>query len=135
MIAMYVPYVSQWDDNAKLSRGDCGIVAACMCALWKGIKTTPDEMITKAKAEAPKKDGQVVEELNKRLLETDELSARPIRRAGGGGGGGGAGGGRQLNEEEVRLIHKARKIRRTIEKFSKINLGLLTDIRIVSDEF
>ena len=34
--------------RAKLSRGDCGIVAACMCALWKGIKTTPDEMIHKA---------------------------------------------------------------------------------------
>ena len=45
MIAMKVPYVSQWDATAKLSRGDCGIVAACMVALWKGIKTTPDEML------------------------------------------------------------------------------------------
>jgi hypothetical protein len=48
VIAMYVPYVSQWDDTAKLSRGDCGIVAACMCALWKGINTSPDQMIQKA---------------------------------------------------------------------------------------
>jgi len=48
MIAMRVPYVSQWDDTAKLSRGDCGIVAACMVAQWKGITTTPDEMLTKA---------------------------------------------------------------------------------------
>lgn len=48
MIAMKVPYVSQWDSTAKLSRGDCGIVAACMIALWKGAKTTPDEMLRKA---------------------------------------------------------------------------------------
>jgi hypothetical protein len=45
MIAMKVPYVSQWDETARYSRGDCGIVAACMCALWRGIKTTPDEML------------------------------------------------------------------------------------------
>ncbi|MEP7293496.1 MAG: C39 family peptidase, partial [Chloroflexota bacterium] len=45
MIAMKVPYISQWDATAKLSRGDCGIVAACMCAQWKGIRTTPDEML------------------------------------------------------------------------------------------
>ncbi len=49
MFAMHVPYVSQWDATAHLSRGDCGIVAACMCALWKGVKTTPDEMLLKAK--------------------------------------------------------------------------------------
>ncbi len=45
---MNVPYVSQWDDTARYSRGDCGIVSACMCALWLGIETTPDEMLTKA---------------------------------------------------------------------------------------
>lgn len=43
-----VPYISQWDDTAHLARGDCGIVAACMIALARGIKTTPDEMIRKA---------------------------------------------------------------------------------------
>jgi uncharacterized protein YvpB len=48
MIAMKVPYVSQWDATAKLSRGDCGIVAACMIAQWKGAKTTPDDMLRRA---------------------------------------------------------------------------------------
>lgn len=43
-----VPYVSQWDATAKLSRGDCGIVSACMIALWKGTDTTPDAMLKKA---------------------------------------------------------------------------------------
>lgn len=46
---MDVPYVSQWDDTAHYSRGDCGIVAACMCARWLGIQTTPDEMLELAK--------------------------------------------------------------------------------------
>jgi hypothetical protein len=45
---MNVPYISQWDDTAHLSRGDCGIVAACMVARWMGIHTTPDEMIVKS---------------------------------------------------------------------------------------
>lgn len=49
MIAMKVPYVSQWDETARLSRGDCGIVAACMIALWRGIQTTPDDMLRQAK--------------------------------------------------------------------------------------
>jgi hypothetical protein len=49
MIAMKVPYISQWDATAKLSRGDCGIVAACMIAQWKGIKTTPDDMLRRGK--------------------------------------------------------------------------------------
>lgn len=48
MFVMQVPYVSQWDDTARFSRGDCGIVAACMCAQWMGIQTTPDEMISRA---------------------------------------------------------------------------------------
>jgi hypothetical protein len=48
MIAMQVPYVSQWDETARLSRGDCGIVAACMIALWRGIQTTPDQMLKEA---------------------------------------------------------------------------------------
>ncbi|MFN8452726.1 MAG: hypothetical protein U0521_29990 [Anaerolineae bacterium] len=49
MIAMQVPYISQWDDTAKLARGDCGIVAACMIAQWRGIQTTPDQMLREAK--------------------------------------------------------------------------------------
>ncbi|HVU13731.1 MAG TPA: C39 family peptidase [Phototrophicaceae bacterium] len=47
-VKLNVPYVSQWDPTAHLSRGDCGIVAACMIALWLGIKATPDEMLQKA---------------------------------------------------------------------------------------
>lgn len=43
-----VPYISQWDADAHLSRGDCGIVAACMVARWKGIDTTPDAMLQRA---------------------------------------------------------------------------------------
>ncbi len=49
MIAMQIPYVSQWDETAHLARGDCGIVAACMIALWRGIQTTPDQMLKEAK--------------------------------------------------------------------------------------
>lgn len=45
---MQVPYISQWDPTAVLSRGDCGVVAACMVALWKGIETTPDAMLKRA---------------------------------------------------------------------------------------
>ncbi len=48
MIAINVPYVSQWDETAHLSRGDCGIVAACMVAQWMGIQTTPDAMLQQA---------------------------------------------------------------------------------------
>lgn len=44
-----VPYISQWDASAHLSRGDCGIVAACMVAQWKNIDTTPDAMLRAAK--------------------------------------------------------------------------------------
>ena len=43
-----VPFISQWDATARLSRGDCGIVSACMIALWKGTDTTPDAMLKKA---------------------------------------------------------------------------------------
>jgi hypothetical protein len=43
-----VPYISQWDSDAHLSRGDCGIVAAAMVAQWKGIDTTPDAMLRMA---------------------------------------------------------------------------------------
>lgn len=46
---MHVPYISQWDTTAKLSRGDCGIVSACMIAQWAGIDTTPDAMLLKSK--------------------------------------------------------------------------------------
>lgn len=45
---MQIPYVSQWDADAKLSRGDCGIVSACMIAQWKGIDITPDAMLQRA---------------------------------------------------------------------------------------
>lgn len=45
---MQIPYLSQWDSTARLSRGDCGIVSACMVALWKGIETTPDAMLQRA---------------------------------------------------------------------------------------
>lgn len=44
-----VPYLSQWDADARQSRGDCGIVSACMIARWKGIDTTPDAMLLNAK--------------------------------------------------------------------------------------
>lgn len=43
-----VPYNSQWDADAHYSKGDCGIVAACMVARWKGITTTPDAMLQRA---------------------------------------------------------------------------------------
>lgn len=43
-----VPYRSQWDADAVLSRGDCGIVAACMIANWRGVDTTPDGMLRAA---------------------------------------------------------------------------------------
>lgn len=43
-----VPFLSQWDKTAVLSRGDCGIVSACMIALWKGIEITPDAMLRRA---------------------------------------------------------------------------------------
>lgn len=43
-----VPFISQWDTTAHLSRGDCGVVAACMVALWMGIATTPDQMLQQA---------------------------------------------------------------------------------------
>ena len=40
-----VPYISQWDADAHLARGDCGIVSACMIARWLGIETSPDAML------------------------------------------------------------------------------------------
>lgn len=43
-----VPYNSQWDADAHYSKGDCGIVAACMVARWKGVLTTPDGMLLRA---------------------------------------------------------------------------------------
>lgn len=43
-----VPFLSQWDDDAHYSRGDCGVVSACMIARWKGIATTPDGMLLRA---------------------------------------------------------------------------------------
>lgn len=43
-----VPYKSQWDDDAKTSRGDCGIVAAAMICGWAGVNTSPDELIRQA---------------------------------------------------------------------------------------
>lgn len=43
-----VPYNSQWDDDAHYSKGDCGIVSACMVARWRNILTTPDGMLLRA---------------------------------------------------------------------------------------
>lgn len=43
-----VPYRSQWDADAVLSKGDCGIVSACMVANWQGADVTPDGMLRKA---------------------------------------------------------------------------------------
>lgn len=43
-----VPYASQWDADAHLARGDCGIVCASMLARWRGIKTSSDAMLDKA---------------------------------------------------------------------------------------
>lgn len=40
-----VPYNSQWDSDAKLSRGDCGVVALAMIARWLGKNVTPDGII------------------------------------------------------------------------------------------
>jgi uncharacterized protein YvpB len=43
-----VPYRSQWDADAQLSTGDCGIVSVAMICNWKGISITPDQLIRKA---------------------------------------------------------------------------------------
>src|SRR5690606_701580 len=43
-----VPYRSQWDADAQLSTGDCGIVSVAMICNWKGISITPDQLIHKA---------------------------------------------------------------------------------------
>ncbi len=40
-----IPYRSQWDADASLSRGDCGIVCVTMLANWRGIEITPDELL------------------------------------------------------------------------------------------
>lgn len=56
-----VPYVSQWDDDAHLSQGDCGIASACMIAHWRGIDTTPDAMITASKLPAGRHSYTVIE--------------------------------------------------------------------------
>ncbi len=40
-----IPYRSQWDSDAALSRGDCGIVCVTMLANWRGIEITPDELL------------------------------------------------------------------------------------------
>lgn len=43
-----VPYLSQWDGDAHLSRGDCGIVCAAMLCRWKGQPVTPDGLLRAA---------------------------------------------------------------------------------------
>lgn len=43
-----VPYLSQWDADAKLSIGDCGIVSVAMIARWMNIIISPDELVRRA---------------------------------------------------------------------------------------
>lgn len=43
-----IPYLSQWDDDAKLSRGDCLIVCVAMLAAWRGNPISPDALLRKA---------------------------------------------------------------------------------------
>lgn len=49
MFKINVPFRSQWDADARLSKGDCGIVSAAMLCNWKGIDISPDDMLRKAK--------------------------------------------------------------------------------------
>lgn len=43
-----VPYLSQWDQDARLSIGDCGIVSVAMIARWMNIIISPDELLHRA---------------------------------------------------------------------------------------
>lgn len=48
MIAIGVPYKSQWDADASRSKGDCGIVSVAMILKWKGKDISPDILLDMA---------------------------------------------------------------------------------------
>jgi len=43
-----IPYLSQWDSDARLSIGDCGIVSVAMIARWKYNLISPDALLIKS---------------------------------------------------------------------------------------